>query len=72
MYQLPKIECRALSKFWRKEGLTSKIIKEKLDDVYGRSLRIGLESLEDDAKSERPEEVVTDGKVAPMERLILC
>nr|CAI5835758.1 unnamed protein product [Callosobruchus analis] len=65
-------------------GLTPKIIKERLDDVYGRSspsysvvkewakrFRIGQELLEDDERPGRPVEVITEDKVALVEDLVL-
>nr|CAI5865271.1 unnamed protein product [Callosobruchus analis] len=71
--QVTKTEYRAVTKFLTKEGLTPKIIKERLDGVYGRSspsysvlkdwakrFRIGQEFLEDDERPGRPVEVITE------------
>ncbi|XP_044264614.1 histone-lysine N-methyltransferase SETMAR-like [Tribolium madens] len=84
MSQVNQIEYRAVIKFLTKEGLTPKIIKDRLDGVYGQSspsysvvkewakrFRIGQESLEDDARPGRPVEVITEDKVALVEKLVL-
>nr|CAI5868025.1 unnamed protein product [Callosobruchus analis] len=81
---MTKVEYRAVIKFLTKERLTPKIIKERLDYVYGRSspsysvvkerakrFRIGKEFLEDDERSGRPVEVITEDKVALVEKLVL-
>nr|CAI5848593.1 unnamed protein product [Callosobruchus analis] len=84
MSQGTKIEYRAVIKFLTKEGLTSNIIKEILDGVYGRSspsysvmnewakrFFVGEEFLEDDERPGLPMEVITEDKVALVEELVL-
>ncbi|XP_044262805.1 protein GVQW3-like [Tribolium madens] len=84
MSQVNQIEYRAVIKFLTKEGLSPKIIKDRLDGVYGQSspsysvvkemakrFRMGQESLEDDARPGRPVEVITEDKVALVEKLVL-
>lgn len=84
MSQITQIEYRAVIKFLTKEGLAPKIIKERLDGVYGQSspsysavkewakrFRMGQESLEDDARTGRPVEVITEDIVAIVEEVVL-
>nr|CAI5832631.1 unnamed protein product [Callosobruchus analis] len=84
MFQVTKIEYRAVIKFLIKEGLTSKIIKERLECVYDRStpsnlvvkelakrFLMGQEFLEDDERPGRPVEVIAEDKVALVEELVL-
>nr|CAI5824864.1 unnamed protein product [Callosobruchus analis] len=84
MSRVTKIEYRAVIKFLPKEELTPKIIKERLDGVYGRSsscysvvkewakrFRMGQEFLESNERPGRPVEVVTEDKVALVEDLVL-
>nr|CAI5864485.1 unnamed protein product [Callosobruchus analis] len=79
-FKVTKIEYRAVIKFLTKERLTPKIIKERLDGVYGRSspsvvkewakrFRMGQEFLEDDERPGRPVEMITEDKVALVEEL---
>nr|CAI5842618.1 unnamed protein product [Callosobruchus analis] len=84
MSRVTKIEYRAVIKWLTKEGLIHKIIKERLDGVYGRScpsysvlkewakrFRMGQEFFEDDERPGSPVEVITVDKVALVEELVL-
>nr|CAI5844019.1 unnamed protein product [Callosobruchus analis] len=78
------MEHRVVVKFLTKEGLTHKIIKERLDSAYDQSsasysvvkewagrFLVGQEFLEDDERPERPVEVITEDKVVLLEELAL-
>lgn len=84
MSEVTKIEYRAVIKFLTREGLSPQSIKDRLDGVYGENspsysvvkdwskrFRMGQESLEDDARTGRTVEVVTDDKIALVEDLVL-
>nr|CAI5834752.1 unnamed protein product [Callosobruchus analis] len=84
MSHTTKIEYRSVIKFLTKKGLTPKIIKERLNGVYGQSsisywvvkewakrFRMGQKFLEDDERPGRPVKVITEDKVALVEELVL-
>ncbi|KAJ3649659.1 hypothetical protein Zmor_021386 [Zophobas morio] len=84
MSEVMKIEYRAVIKLLTREGISSQNIKDRLDEVYGQKsptysvmkewskrFRMGQKSLEDDARTGRPVEMLTDNNIALVEDLVL-
>jgi [histone H3]-lysine36 N-dimethyltransferase SETMAR len=81
---MDKIEYRAVIKFLTKQGKSSKVIRDEMLLVYGdscpaestirkwsREFRSGRTSLEDEQRSGRPNDVITDETVSIVEKLVL-